>query len=1563
MATCTLQGKKFYCREWAFQKLLHSLESRPASKTCGTLIMGGPGSGKTAICSEIVWPTSNHGKQRSLNKRMLAYHMCQAHDLDTLSVPNFILGLVSLISRSTLIHGYDEKLRNPSVQAVLEPAACEKNPDEAFKNGILQPLCSLNPPSRNCFILVDSIDEAYPRLDGDRCSTSRTIAELLANHHELFPSWLCLICSARRQSKSVTRMFTGFRKLSLDDLRKSHVVRDVQQYILCRLDREELLRQQLSRDTAEMLNQLHIKSNGCMMYLEKVLDGVANNFIQLKEISDIPGTLNGLYLWLCHRVFIKKQFVRIRPIFNAMLAAQCPLTDAELYACSRTQNTSLTEADFQERLVKMGQFLVRGKDQKLLIFHYSFVEWLLDVKHCTRKYLCSMAEGHAMIAMRYSCEAPSLTPAQVQNFAANLLQARFVPPLEPHHLTLWLMWMGTPLKDCLMSSTPKSQQVLQLLVSAGAKVIDLDESSIALQDALDREDSLKSLLESGASINQVDSNGRSLLANAAYCGNLRVVKFLLARGADSTITDRTGQTALGLAARQGHCEVVGVLIEYHAELDHVDHDGWTPLRSAAWAGHADVVAALLAAGAKVDCSDTDKRTALRAAAWGGHCDIVMNLVEHGADVNQADNEGRTPLIAAAYMGHKKIVEYLLDNGADINHVDCDGRTALSVAAMSVAVCQGHTSVITILIERGANADHSDNDGMSPLIVAASEGHQTVVELLLEGDADIDHTDNNNRTALIAASNMRHTNVVKTLLYWDAAVDTIDNEGRTVLSIAAAEGNAEVVRMLLDRGLDEMHKDHHGWTPLHMAAYGGHREVCRVFLSQNSHVSVDIMDRDGRTPLTLAAQEGKLETVKELLNYNANIHHTAHDGRSVLRAASLEGHQEVVRLLVEGDADVNYKDAEGRSTLYMLALENKVPMAHFLLECGADTENPDFEGRTPLHVASWQGHTEMVNVLLSFKANPNAMDKEKRSVLQSAAWQGHVMVANSLLQKGADINHTCNQGASALCIAAQEGHVDVVKCLLEHGADPAQSDKHGRTAMKVALKGGHQAIIKLLEKCGVPNPLSPMPSRAAHNRKNGCGTGGSSSSNQSSENAKTASSGILANGGLMQASSSSNSPDSTFDQRKSSVSNQSSKSSSNLTSVSTVNSTLHLHPPKENGQRCSTFTEQLQHLAPHGKKKSGSSHGKAPEPSRNQSVLAKVTPASSFQTIPENIITTHSTDKMQHGNSKPHTGAVQSPRRSPSPHISSRSTSPSLQPSSPLSQASLQSPVRLSPQTSPSHCQYHNNNKPLFPFKNPQCTSQVSVEVHSNPEVRSASPQPRMGIHKSPKIERKARSSSLREKKSSNPQMPPQNGHNHINGQAPYQPQPQGHQHQSLQHIPAANGTHHNPHQMQSQGFHPFYSPPSQRRFQPPMQPQCCHRTGAQTPEQSPEHRPPVHQRSISQPVHMVECHCHEHVHFQRKASLPVSFNQINLQRVLSTTQVAPGSPEMRPRRNGIVTNPKYKNYHNKTSLHGSQTMLTQQPSIIAGDNHRGLSALELKQAMKASFEGSCRNGFKKETPL
>ena len=77
---------------------------------------------------------------------------------------------------------------------------------------MLVPLLSVKPPQQALFLLVDSIDEGCQLGEGEQRATPsspRTIAELLAMHHEFFPPWLLLICSARRQNKAITKLFTG----------------------------------------------------------------------------------------------------------------------------------------------------------------------------------------------------------------------------------------------------------------------------------------------------------------------------------------------------------------------------------------------------------------------------------------------------------------------------------------------------------------------------------------------------------------------------------------------------------------------------------------------------------------------------------------------------------------------------------------------------------------------------------------------------------------------------------------------------------------------------------------------------------------------------------------------------------------------------------------------------------------------------------------------------------------------------------------------------------------------------------------------------------------------------------------------------------------------------------------------------------------------------------------------------------------------------------------------------------------------------------------------------------
>lgn len=226
---------------------------------------------------------------------------------------------------------------------------------------------------------------------------------------------------------------------------------------------------------------------------------------------------------------------------------------------------------------------------------------------------------------------------------------------------------------------------------------------------------------------------------------------------------------------------------------------------------------------------------------------------------------------------------------------------------------------------------------------------------------------------------------------------------------------------------------------------------------------------------------------------------------------------------------------------------------------------------------------MVQVLITYHADVNAADNEKRSALQSAAWQGHVKVVQLLIEHGALVDHTCNQGATALCIAAQEGHIDVVQVLLEHGADPNHADQFGRTAMRVAAKNGHSQIIKLLEKYGAsslngcsPSPVHTMeqkPLQSVSSKMQSLTIKSNSSSSTGGGDVQPSLRG-LPNGPAHAFSSPSESPDSTVDRQKSSLSNNSLKSSKN-SSLRTTSSTATAQTVPIDSFHNLSFTEQIQ----------------------------------------------------------------------------------------------------------------------------------------------------------------------------------------------------------------------------------------------------------------------------------------------------------------------------------------------------------------------------------------------------
>jgi ankyrin repeat protein/L-ascorbate metabolism protein UlaG (beta-lactamase superfamily) len=235
------------------------------------------------------------------------------------------------------------------------------------------------------------------------------------------------------------------------------------------------------------------------------------------------------------------------------------------------------------------------------------------------------------------------------------------------------------------------------------------------------------LLEHGVPANARNEGGFTpLLSGTAGQADVELVRLLVEHGAWVDDRDREGTTALHNAAWRGNLDVVRYLIEQGASVNALMNGGGnTPLHNAASTGNIEVVRALLDAGTQVDCRTTWGATPLQWAARQGGEDVVQLLLERGADARAVSNDGATPFFAAVDNGRLPAARLLAEAGADVDVRSPDvHRTPLHLVAL-----RGQVDAATLLLDRGAEIDAVDDYGMTPVQCAARYGNPEIVELL------------------------------------------------------------------------------------------------------------------------------------------------------------------------------------------------------------------------------------------------------------------------------------------------------------------------------------------------------------------------------------------------------------------------------------------------------------------------------------------------------------------------------------------------------------------------------------------------------------------------------------------------------------------------------------------------------------------------------------------------------------------------------------------------------------------------------------------------------------------
>ncbi|GAA0143110.1 ion channel [Lithospermum erythrorhizon] len=192
--------------------------------------------------------------------------------------------------------------------------------------------------------------------------------------------------------------------------------------------------------------------------------------------------------------------------------------------------------------------------------------------------------------------------------------------------------------------------------------------------------------------------------NAAYNGDLQLLKSLIRAGADPNNKDYDDRTPLHLAASRGFEDVTIFLIQEGVQNDTKDNFGMTPLLEAIKNGHDRVASLLVKEGAPLMIDNTG--SFLCSLVIKGDSDFLRRLLAHGIDPNSKDYDGRTPLHVATSQGLLQMAKLLVEAGASVLVKDRWGHTPVQEAINS-----GNKIMIKLLEEANTNElselpDHS-----------------------------------------------------------------------------------------------------------------------------------------------------------------------------------------------------------------------------------------------------------------------------------------------------------------------------------------------------------------------------------------------------------------------------------------------------------------------------------------------------------------------------------------------------------------------------------------------------------------------------------------------------------------------------------------------------------------------------------------------------------------------------------------------------------------------------------------------------------------------------------------
>ena len=734
------RAEKFTGRRWLYEEIEDAFKDKYIA---GVQIVGSPGSGKSALSSQLICSRSS---SPIIHTSILGYHFCKYSDKNTQMAGKFVRNLAEMIARRLPEYGYLVSNNSFIKRSLKEDCIHYQDPVGCFQLAVLSPLRNLtNKPRENWFVVLDALDECITQGE-----TGHSIVYLLNNKIHLFPPWLKVIVTLRNESEAF--LHSSKVKTIVIDPEDSRNLKDLDTFVIRRLEAPSLhhLTRWFGNDSVnftKLTTEVLSKSQGNFLFVNELLNNWEQTTMELRNVFDLPKSLGDLFYTYFKRLYPSKEsFKSVRHILELLVSTFEPLTHNQIFELLKTGENSLDEYDFKNRLKGLSHFLQYGKDNNTLtLYHLSLTEWLTSEEN--KDFFVSKEKGHETFCEYYIGLIRETEERKLSGYILNLTQ----------HIAL------SGMKKAFVQ-----------------EFIDLPSQTVNVSDL---------------------QNNRTLLHRAATINNSDALELVLRHFSCIDCVDDRGITPAFLAAEHGLVDNLVLLVEKGAEINRktktmVEFNKGKIIQALQQAinDESDISAAnrLIDMSFHQSKSKVFDSSLLYAAAQGGHTSVVRFLLKNNANISMLNSGHLTAIQIAADNGHVKVVKTLYEATRKV-----PDKTVLYRAA-----ADNRLEVVNFLLDIGVKDDcRSINcfKAEQRIFLGLPSPDRDETKTLCGGENDIGPGSNQRDCALEAAVALGHDEVVKSLLSKEHNARICSGySGRALLDEVSQENNRVYVDITLGR---------------------------------------------------------------------------------------------------------------------------------------------------------------------------------------------------------------------------------------------------------------------------------------------------------------------------------------------------------------------------------------------------------------------------------------------------------------------------------------------------------------------------------------------------------------------------------------------------------------------------------------------------------------------------------------------------------------------------------------------------------------------------------------------